>query len=201
MLDVGRVLPPETVEQIVASRLKRQWILSRDQPPQFHVVVDEVVLRRLLGNRDLMREQLEHLAKMAELPCVQLRVIPSDTPWHTGLAGSFVLAQLRDGKELAYLDNQLRGQIEKEAADIVMHKKRWDNLTGEALSRRQTIELIRDMAQTWTSPHWPLLLTARPTKLTMKLATGNRPHPVANFMINGVNGLGGAPGVGLFAEF
>lgn len=113
-------------------------------------MIDEVVLRRLLGSRDLMREQLEHLAKMAEQPFVQLRVIPSDTPWHTGLAGPFVLAQLRDGKELAYLDNQLRGQIEKEASDIVMLKKRWDSLTGEALSRRQTIALIRDVAQTWT---------------------------------------------------
>lgn len=55
MLNVGRVLPPETVEQIVASGLKRQWILSRDQPPQFHAVIDEVVLRRLLRDRDVMR--------------------------------------------------------------------------------------------------------------------------------------------------
>ena len=150
MLNVGRVFPPETVEEIVASRLRRQVILSRDQPPQLHAVIDEVVLRRLLGDRGVMREQLDHLATMAELPHVQLRVIPADGPWHTGLAGPFVIARLAEGKEVAYLDNQLRGQIADDRDDIASLRRRWDSLTGEALPRRQTIELIREVAQTWT---------------------------------------------------
>ncbi|WP_326560878.1 Scr1 family TA system antitoxin-like transcriptional regulator [Micromonospora sp. NBC_01796] len=51
-----------------------------------------------------MRGQLEHLVKVAELPSVQFRVIPAAAPWRTGLAGPFVLAQLRDGKALGQPD-------------------------------------------------------------------------------------------------
>jgi hypothetical protein len=68
----------------------------------------------------------------------------------TGLAGPFVIARLADGREVAYLDNQLRGQIVDGREDIASLKNRWDRLTGEALPRRQTIELIREVAQTWT---------------------------------------------------
>ncbi|MFY1687712.1 Scr1 family TA system antitoxin-like transcriptional regulator [Plantactinospora sp. WMMB782] len=149
MLRVGGLLPPEQVEQLVASRLRRQEILTGDSPPQLVAVLDEVVLRRLLGDPAVMREQLEHLAAVAEKPHVQVRVIPAEVPWHTGLAGPFVLARLDNGTELAYLDNQLRGQILTDRSDIASLGQRWDSLTGEALPRRPSIDLIREVAKTW----------------------------------------------------
>jgi transcriptional regulator with XRE-family HTH domain len=150
MLRVGGLLPPDEVEQIVIGRLTRQEILTGPRPPQLVVVIDEVVLRRLLADRAVMREQLEHLAAVAEGSYVQVRVIPADVPWHTGLAGPFVLARLEDGTELAYLDNQLRGQILSDRSDIASLGKRWESITGEALPRRPSIELIREVAKTWT---------------------------------------------------
>jgi hypothetical protein len=150
MLRVGGLLPPGEVERIVAGRLKRQAILASDKPPQLVAVFDEVVLRRLLGDRAVMREQVEHLVAMAESPYVQIRVIPADAPWHTGLAGPFVLARLDDGSEVAYLDNQLRGQLANERPDIASLGKRWESITGEALPRRSSIELIKEVAKTWT---------------------------------------------------
>jgi transcriptional regulator with XRE-family HTH domain len=124
MLRVGGLLPPDEVERIVAGRLKRQAILTSDKPTHLVAVFDEMVLLRLLGSRAVMRGQLEHLVTMAEYPYLQVRVIPADAPWHTGLAGPFVLARLDDGTEVAYLDNQLRGQIANERRDIVSLSKR-----------------------------------------------------------------------------
>ena len=113
-------------------------------------MIDEVVLRRLLGDGSVMRGQLEHLVTVTEWPYVQVRVIPSDGPWHTGLAGPFVLARLDDGTELAYLDNQLRGQILNDRSDIASLGARWESITGEALPRRPSIDLIKEVAKTWT---------------------------------------------------
>ncbi|PWU57988.1 hypothetical protein DLJ47_00715 [Micromonospora sp. S4605] len=149
VLATGGLLAPAEVEQIVASRLQRQSILAATVPPQLIAVIDEVVLRRLVGDRAVMAGQLAHLAALAELEHVQVRVIPADGPWHTGLAGPFVLARLPDGTELAYLDNQLRGQIVSDPLDVASLGRRWESVTGEAFPHRRSIELIREVATTW----------------------------------------------------
>ncbi|MEU5946069.1 DUF5753 domain-containing protein [Micromonospora sp. NPDC047465] len=150
MLRVGGLLPSAEVEQVVASRLARQSVLCRDCPPQLVVVIDEVVVRRMVGDRAVMRGQLGHLVEVAQLPHVQVRVIPADSPWRTGLSGSFVLVRQPDGVEVAYLDNQLRGQVVTESADVASLGARWESVTGEAFPRRRSIDLIREAAKTWT---------------------------------------------------
>ncbi|MGC4772416.1 DUF5753 domain-containing protein [Micromonospora sp. DT44] len=150
ILNTGGLVPPSEVDQIVASRIDRQAVLRRDAPPQLIAVLDEVVLRRPVGDGSVMAGQLRHLASAAEWEHVQVRIIPAESPWHTGLAGPFVLGRLPDGTELAYLDNQLRGQIVTDPLDVANLGRRWESVTGEALPRRQSIELIREVATTWT---------------------------------------------------
>ncbi|KKK00013.1 Scr1 family TA system antitoxin-like transcriptional regulator [Micromonospora sp. HK10] len=65
--------------------------------------------------------------------CGRCPVIPADGPWHTGLAGPFMLARLPDGSEVAYLDNQLRGEIVSDPLDVANLERRWESVTGEAL--------------------------------------------------------------------
>lgn len=150
MLSTGGLVPLAEVDQIVAGRIERQAILGRDAPPQFVAVLDEVVLRRMVGGPGVMAGQLAHLAALAEREHVQVRVIPAESPWHTGLAGPFVLGRLPDGTELAYLDNQLRGQVVTDPIDVASLGRRWESVTGEALPQRRSIELIREVARTWT---------------------------------------------------
>ncbi|MGQ5260244.1 Scr1 family TA system antitoxin-like transcriptional regulator [Micromonospora sp. ZYX-F-536] len=150
VLNTGGLLAPSEVDQIVAGRLDRQAVLCRDVPPQLVAVIDEVVLRRLVGGRAVMAGQLARLMALAEWEHVQVRVIPAESPWHTGLAGPFVLGRLPDGTELAYLDNQLRGQVVTDPIDIANLGRRWESVTGEALPQRRSTELIREVAETWT---------------------------------------------------
>ncbi|MER7330137.1 MULTISPECIES: Scr1 family TA system antitoxin-like transcriptional regulator [unclassified Micromonospora] len=103
-----------------------------------------------LPARAVMAGQLTHLLRVAEQEHVQVRVIPSEVSWHTGLAGPFVLIRLPDGAEAAYVDNRLRGQVVTESADIASLGGRWESVAGEALPRRRSIELIREVATTWT---------------------------------------------------
>jgi hypothetical protein len=52
--------------------------------------------------------------------------------------------------ELAHLDNQLRGEIVNDQAEIASLGRRWESITGEALPRRPSIDLIREVGKTWT---------------------------------------------------
>ena len=55
----------DKLDEEVAARLARQAILDRDNPPVLWYILDEGMLRRPVGSREVMREQLQHLLTMA----------------------------------------------------------------------------------------------------------------------------------------
>jgi Domain of unknown function (DUF5753)/Helix-turn-helix domain len=82
--------PLSVIDRFVRSRMIRQERLTHEPVLQLSVVLDEAVLLRRIGDRGVMRAQLEHLADMADLPNVDLRVMPLDRELAL-LAGSFVI--------------------------------------------------------------------------------------------------------------
>jgi hypothetical protein len=82
--------PPSTVDRFVQARMLRQERLSHEPELQLSVVLDEAVLLRGVGDRNIMRAQLEHLLRMADLPNIGLRVMPLDRKVAL-LTGSFVI--------------------------------------------------------------------------------------------------------------
>src|SRR2546421_2136738 len=66
-------LSPAEIERLVELRLMRQEIVSRTNPPHIWAVLDESVIRRVVGDRDIMREQLAHLLRVHESPNVTLQ--------------------------------------------------------------------------------------------------------------------------------
>jgi transcriptional regulator with XRE-family HTH domain len=149
IIQASKQLSPLEIDQRVAARRDRQEVLSTERPPQFIAVLDEAVLRRLVGDAGVMAEQLEHLVTMAELPHIEIHVVPAEVGLYVGLAGSFVLASFEGGASVAYLDNQLRGQIITDTDDVDTLQEAWERIRSEALPRRQSINLIKEVAQTW----------------------------------------------------
>lgn len=150
MMNNGLLLPGQ-IDQRVASRLDRQAILTRDVPVPLVAVIDVMVLRRQVDRQpDIMREQLEHLVKMSELPHVQILVVPEEAGIYPGLQGGFILATLGDGSVVAHLDHQVRAQVVSQPDDLATLQRTWEAVRGEALPRRQSLELIKEVAQTWT---------------------------------------------------
>ncbi|WP_371685827.1 DUF5753 domain-containing protein [Micromonospora sp. MW-13] len=138
------------VERHLATRLARQDILRRDDPPQFTAVVDEAVLRRPVGGPETMRGQLHALVAACGQPHVRVHVVPSRVGAYAGLNGPFVIAASVDHRLAGYLDNQLQGQVVSDPDDIAAILGAWENVRGEALSHWQSVDLITEVAQTWT---------------------------------------------------
>lgn len=69
---------PDKLERLIATRLERQEILRREDPPVVTALLDASVLRRSFGGREVMRAQLEHLLMLSELPHVHIHVVPED---------------------------------------------------------------------------------------------------------------------------
>ncbi|MEV4825541.1 DUF5753 domain-containing protein [Micromonospora sp. NPDC049274] len=147
----GEPLSTEEVDQYVKARIGRQNILQRDQPPLLIAVIDEAVVRRsAYGDRDLMREQCEHLVTCAQLPSVQVYVVPATVGMYPGLGGPFIVAELEGGGRVAHIDGQAQAQITEQQAEIATLDRRWERIRGEALSRGQSLDLLREAASSWT---------------------------------------------------
>ena len=69
-------IPPGVVDRRVQIRKTRQEVLTKDEPLDFSVVIDESVLLRKIGDTLVMHDQLVHMVEIAELPNVTLRVLP-----------------------------------------------------------------------------------------------------------------------------
>ncbi|MFI6329281.1 Scr1 family TA system antitoxin-like transcriptional regulator [Micromonospora chersina] len=144
------LLTEEETDQRVASRLGRQAILTQAHPCPLIAVLDVMVLRRpLQAHAELMGQQLAHLVKMAALPHVQILVVPEEAGLYPALQGGFILATLSDGTVLAHLDHQVRAQVVNHPDDIASLQRKWEAVRGEALSRRQSLDLIKEAARSW----------------------------------------------------
>ena len=82
--------PPRVSDRFVRVRMLRQERLTHEPVLKLSVVLDESVLLRRIGDRGIMRAQLERLADMADFPNVDLRVMPLDREIALG-GGSFVI--------------------------------------------------------------------------------------------------------------
>lgn len=140
----------EQIEELVAARMSRQEILARDEPPMLWVVIDEAVLRRPVGGPDVMRGQLDHLGEVAQRTRIVLQVVPMSVGAHEGLRGAFVIAELDSATSIVYQDTAVSGQIVERAEDVAVVQLTWDTLRAEALSRTVSLELIEEVAKSWS---------------------------------------------------
>ena len=68
--------PAGEVNALVATRMARQAVLTGQGATALHAIVDEMVLRRPIGEPGVMRRQLGHLLSSTDRPNIQLQVIP-----------------------------------------------------------------------------------------------------------------------------
>ena len=87
---------PDEIERIVEVRMRRQERLHGECPLQVYAVIWEAALRQLVGGPDVMRNQLEHLLKVAQLPNVRLQVLPFRTGGHPCITGPFTIVSFEE---------------------------------------------------------------------------------------------------------
>jgi transcriptional regulator with XRE-family HTH domain len=138
---------PEVIETLLAARLERQEILSRDDPPTLWFVLDETVLMRPIGGRDVHVAQVDALLEAAERPGITVQVIPLATGAHTGLTCSFTILSFNDEPDVAYTEDRERGYF-RERPEIVQawfgSYEALHTVTETAAASLEVIQRIRE---------------------------------------------------------
>lgn len=137
-----------TDDVAIEGRLRRQEILTRENPPMLSVVLLDNVLWTCVGSTELMREQCEHLLEVSEWSNVTLQIAP--TAFYPGLAGSFNLATQRSGDELLYMPAARGGLTTNDREDILNIVGAFSALQARALSVDDSREFLRKAVVRWT---------------------------------------------------
>jgi transcriptional regulator with XRE-family HTH domain len=138
---------PERTEQIVQARLKRQQALAKDSPLQLWAILDEPVLRRLVGGFHVMRDQLERMVDAAQMPNVTIQVIPFTAGAHPAMESSFDILQFTaPTPSLVYVEGLIGYMYLERSQDLQRYEEVFERLCDIALSPQESIELIAETA-------------------------------------------------------
>jgi hypothetical protein len=126
--------------------------LAREDPPLYHVILDEAAISRPVGDPKIMHDQLMHVVGIAEqTEMIILQVIPFRVGAHAGFAGGAMEIASFDGMEVAYVDNALRGDVVEKPEDIAVIRRLWQKLSAKALLEDESAQLIREAAEKWVT--------------------------------------------------
>ncbi|MDG4858857.1 helix-turn-helix transcriptional regulator [Streptomyces sp. T-3] len=145
---------PETaqtdIDKRVQVRMRRQErINSLDAPLRLWAVLDEAALKREVGGRQLMIEQLEHLVEMSQLPHVTVQVMPFSMGAHPGVNGQYAVLEFPDAADssVVYIEGVTSDLYLEKANDVQKYSVMYEHLRAQALNVDQTRQFISDIAK------------------------------------------------------
>jgi transcriptional regulator with XRE-family HTH domain len=150
MSTVRRRQTAEEIERLVSLRMQRQEVLSRPDPLDLWIILDEAVLRRMSGPSEMMRSQLEHLYEASQRTNVTLQVLSLGSGLHPGLGGSFAIMEFpeRFDPDVVYTEG-VSGQayIEERDREVRARSEAFDLLRATALPPADSARLIKAMSE------------------------------------------------------
>ncbi|MFG2181462.1 helix-turn-helix domain-containing protein [Streptomyces abikoensis] len=134
---------PGEIERLVDIRMMRQEILRRVNPPHLRVILDESVVRRVVGSREVMHEQLSHLLEASESSNVTLQILPFAKGAHSAAMGSFViLGGAEPSLDVVYVDIQAGSLFMEREEELERYRLAFDYLCAQALDAAATSAFI-----------------------------------------------------------
>lgn len=145
------VVGPIEVDRRVAARMTRQHVLRRADPPTFHAILDEGILRRPVGRPSVMRDQLRKLVDLSAEAHVVLQILPLSGGASPGLNGPFTLLTLPEpALDVLYGEGTVAGMLFVEDRDRVRQcTLRFGMLTQLALDQTESVDMITEAARSY----------------------------------------------------
>ncbi|MET7984444.1 helix-turn-helix transcriptional regulator [Streptomyces sp. NPDC005281] len=152
VLEAGTVgqTGPDALDRHVALRMKRQALLTRENPPHLWVIMDETALLRPVSVRgEVMRDQMDRLLEWVDLDHVTLQVAEFAAGPHPGTYTSFALFRFaeRELPDIVYSE-YVTGALYLDAREeVALHLEVLDRMSAHAASAERTKEILREFRE------------------------------------------------------
>ena len=140
-------LEPAAIRQRIEARMRRQALLTGDDGPLFHCIIDESALRRSIGGAATTRAQLARLIASASLPRVTIQVVPLAAGAHPGLASNFTVLEFSKPmvNDVIYVEGAVGNIYLESAADLERYRRIFSRLRTIALDQEGSAALVAEI--------------------------------------------------------
>jgi transcriptional regulator with XRE-family HTH domain len=138
----------QIVNQRTEARMHRQQLLARENPPRFHVLIDEVVLHRGVGGPAVMAAQLEKVLNVGRFGKTVVQVIPFSAGAYAAMDGYFMLLEFGDNSELwpvVFVEGLSGNRYLERRDDIARYRETIDYLQARALDHNDSTKIIANV--------------------------------------------------------
>ncbi|GAB2446231.1 helix-turn-helix domain-containing protein [Streptomyces incanus] len=153
---LGTSLPPvseEECDRLVVTRLERARILDDPVTPVVWALLDEAVLRRAVGGREAMAEQVMHMARLAESGRLRIHVLPFSLGFHPLMENMLSLMWFDDQPPVAYSEGLRMGKLHDSPSVVMELQGRYDLAMSDALPLQESMALLRATAKEYGHRH------------------------------------------------
>jgi transcriptional regulator with XRE-family HTH domain len=139
----------DEVEARASARARRQEILRTEDAPKLWAIVNEAVLRRVVGSAEIMREQMLALADLAEdLTNVTVQVLAFDAGAHASQGYSFSLLTFEDVPgSIIYSEGITSATYLDKQSELSRHEDIFQRLVAASERPEKSIAMIRNAAE------------------------------------------------------
>ncbi|MEV0693261.1 helix-turn-helix transcriptional regulator [Streptomyces sp. NPDC050388] len=134
----------------VEVRLRRQGRITAEKDPlRLWVVLDEASLRRIVGSRQVMREQLEHVMGLSQLPHITVQVLPFEVGAHSGINGQYSILEFADAADssVVYIEGVTSDLYLEKPHDVQKYTVMYEHLRAQSLNVEQSRQLLERVAK------------------------------------------------------
>jgi transcriptional regulator with XRE-family HTH domain len=135
----------DAIDRLVAARIERQGILSGEHPPMVWYVIDEGVLRHVVGSCTTMAEQLDRLIEAADVPGTVIQILPFTGDNHAGSDGPISIYEFAEAPTVCYTECYSGGRIVEAPTEVAHLMTVISLLRASSLSPRKSLELAKEI--------------------------------------------------------
>src|SRR6202000_3281896 len=110
--------------------------------------MDESVVRRLVGGKDVMRAQLRRMIEVADMPNVTIEVVPFGAGVLSGMQAPFVIYEFPDAADDDVLYQEIpSGDLlsRDDPEEVLRFREYFERLSEASLGPENTIDFLREL--------------------------------------------------------
>ncbi len=145
---LGEKSPAERVAALVELRTRRRELLTSENAPKFHFVLDESVIHRLVGSPAITSRQFMHLVRVAELSNVTIQIVPFAVGLHPGMTGPFEVVEFDDApdEKIVFLEGPRGDFISDDPEETDSYLESFRRIIEKSLGPSDSVERLRKAA-------------------------------------------------------
>jgi hypothetical protein len=133
----------EFIRSGVELRMKRQEVLSRENPVKLHVILGEAALRYPVGSVEVMREQYERIEELSKWDHITIQVLPFRKGYRS--TNDFAILDFGSALPPRVQTDSAWGSVSTsdKPREVDRFRRRFDAMTASALSPEDTPEFLQ----------------------------------------------------------